>query len=68
MHDPEQAIREAAYFIWEREGCPAGQAEEHWQRATAEIDGGPRADEQPIGEEEKIMANRPDANWPALLT
>ena len=66
MHDPEQAIREAAYFIWKREGCPDDRAEEHWHRATAEIDGGSR--EQPIGDEEKIMADRPDANWPALLT
>ena len=66
MHDPEQAIRRAAYFIWEREGRPKNRAEEHWYRATVEITGG--SCEQPMGDEEKIMADRPDANWPALLT
>ena len=35
----EQAIGEAAYFIWEQEGRPDGRAEEHWQRAVAEIHG-----------------------------
>lgn len=66
MHDPDQTIREAAYLIWKREGCPEGRADEHWYRATAEIDHGPGG--LPVGEEEKIMADRPDANWPALLT
>ena len=66
MHDLDQAIREAAYFIWEREGCPNGRADEHWCRDAAEIDNG--SSEPLLGEEEKIMADRPDANWPALLT
>jgi hypothetical protein len=35
--DEERLIRERAYEIWEREGRPVGRAEEHWQRAAAEI-------------------------------
>jgi Protein of unknown function (DUF2934) len=36
--DREQAIRERAYSIWEKEGRPEGQHESHWLRAEAEID------------------------------
>jgi hypothetical protein len=61
----EQAVREAAYFIWQREGCPEGCADEHWQRARAEL-GQPGL--SPEGDEEKVMADRSDANLPALLT
>ena len=35
----EQVIREAAYFIWKREGRPEGHAQDHWQRATIGIFG-----------------------------
>ena len=34
--DAEQAVREAAYFIWEREGRPEGRAPDHWRRAVIE--------------------------------
>ena len=61
MTDAEQAVRVAAYFIWQNEGCPEGRKDEHWSRAVAEI-------EETMGDEEKVMANRPDANLPALLT
>ena len=33
----EQAIRERAYAIWEREGCPEGRSLAHWPQAEAEI-------------------------------
>jgi Protein of unknown function (DUF2934) len=36
----EQVIRETAYFIWEREGRPEGNAQDHWERATIETFGG----------------------------
>jgi Protein of unknown function (DUF2934) len=52
----DQETHEAAYFIWENEGRPEGRALDHWLRA------------EPAGDEEKIMAGRPDANFPALLT
>jgi uncharacterized membrane protein len=29
----EEEIRQLAHVIWEREGCPAGKADEHWHRA-----------------------------------
>ena len=58
-HDEKQrAIREAAYFLWENEGCPEGRELDHWLRA-----GGAKP-----GEEEKVLAGRADANIPALLT
>ena len=29
----EEEIRLAAYYLWEREGCPEGRAVEHWAQA-----------------------------------
>jgi hypothetical protein len=54
--ESDEATREAAYFLWENEGRPEGKALDHWIRA------------EPTGDEEKIIAGRPDANLPALLT
>ena len=34
----EDDIRVRSYLIWEREGCPEGKAEEHWQQAKAELE------------------------------
>jgi hypothetical protein len=34
---PEQAIAEAAYFIWQAEGCPHGRDKEHWLRAAQQL-------------------------------
>ena len=57
MADPdEQTTRETAYFLWESDGRPEGKALEHWLKA------------QYGGDEEKILAGRADANYPALLT
>ena len=66
----EQVIRETAYFIWEREGRPEGCARDHWERATIEIFGDDTRgrDNEFLQDEEKILAGRPDANMPALLT
>ena len=33
MDDMEKRVREIAYFIWEQEGRPEGQADRHWQAA-----------------------------------
>ncbi len=38
MSDRESRIREIAYFIWEEEGRPEGQAERHWQSARAIVE------------------------------
>jgi len=34
----DEAIRLRSQLIWEREGCPEGLAQEHWQRAKAELE------------------------------
>lgn len=33
----EEAIRARAHAMWEEDGRPDGQAEEHWRRAAAEM-------------------------------
>jgi len=63
--DQEQAVRETAYFLWEREGCPEGRALDHWQRAMTEQWG---RDGEMMEDEEKVLAGRTDANIPAMLT
>jgi hypothetical protein len=65
----EEAIREKAYFIWLREGRPQGRAQDHWLSATGEGFGEERRQEDVfLDDEEKVLAGRPDANMPALLT
>jgi len=68
--DVEQKIREAAYFIWEREGRPDGCAQAHWERALLETrrSGECSNDDEGLPDEEKILAGRLDVNMPALLT
>jgi Protein of unknown function (DUF2934) len=68
--NPEQTIRERAYYIWEREGRPEGRAEDHWRYATNEVlrCGGDRRQLPMVDDEEKILAGRADANFPSLLT
>ena len=33
----EERIRNRAYAIWEREGCPEGRHEAHWEQARQEL-------------------------------
>jgi hypothetical protein len=35
----EQRVRERAYAIWERKGCPDGSAEQFWLMAEEELMG-----------------------------
>ena len=35
--DLEQKIRERAFELWIEDGQPSGKAEEHWERARADI-------------------------------
>ncbi|WP_246160285.1 DUF2934 domain-containing protein [Aureimonas fodinaquatilis] len=37
MGSREELIRQRAHEIWEDAGCPEGQANVHWDQATAEI-------------------------------
>jgi hypothetical protein len=66
--EKEQAVREAAYFIWEREGRPEGYAQQHWRQAIRETVSSDPCREAEFEDEEKVLAGRPDANMPALLT
>jgi len=34
----DQIIRDTAYAIWEAEGRPDGHADDHWMRATAQVE------------------------------
>jgi len=65
--DPHQTIREAAYFIWQHEGCPNGRAEAHWLSAQAHLTARRSAPDH-ADDEEKLLAGRADVNLPALLT
>jgi aspartyl/asparaginyl beta-hydroxylase (cupin superfamily) len=38
LQDREQAVRERAYAIWERDGRPEGRSLAHWCQAEAELD------------------------------
>ncbi len=68
-HNNEHIVRDRAYFIWEREGRPEGRAHDHWYRAVREaFRHEPGADDEPMLEEEKVLAGRIDVNMPALLT
>jgi hypothetical protein len=68
-HNDEQTLRDRAYFIWEREGRPAGRAHDHWYRAIGERSRpAPAPDDDPMLDEERILAGRIDVNMPALLT
>ena len=35
----ENAIREAAYYIWQNAGCPSGQEAQHWAMAIEQLSG-----------------------------
>ena len=37
MKNIEQAIREAAYYIWQNAGCPQGQDEYFWAMAVEQF-------------------------------
>jgi len=68
-HDGEQTVRDRAYFIWEHEGRPNGRAYDHWVRAVTEtFRPVPATADEPMLDEEKILAGRIDVNMPALLT
>jgi hypothetical protein len=42
QHSNEDQLRARAYAIWEREGCPVGKDQEHWDLAVKEMNGQPR--------------------------
>lgn len=56
---PEEAIRLRSYLIWQSEGCPDGQALEHWLRAKAELEAESRPSLQQVHEFERYVIARP---------
>jgi Protein of unknown function (DUF2934) len=36
----DQALRDAAYYLWEHEGRPEGRALDHWLRASQRLQSG----------------------------
>ena len=38
MYDRDKHVSEIAYFIWEAEGRPAGQANRHWRMALSAVE------------------------------
>ena len=34
----ESHVREAAYHLWLKEGCPDGRDEDHWHKARAQLE------------------------------
>ena len=45
----EQMIREAAYFLWEKAGCPDGTGEEFWLQAHVQFFGEPETTKKTAG-------------------
>ena len=64
----EHALRERAYYIWERDGRPEGQADNHWRQAIRDKLGESGESDDAMDDEEKVLAGRSSADIPALLT
>ena len=56
----EQSVRERAYFLWERDGCPEGRPEEYWHRA---LDQHLRARAYVLWEQDGRPDGRADEYW-----
>lgn len=53
-HQPTcEAIAARAYEIWQEEGCPEGQAEQHWLRAEQELSSGSQFRQGGAGEQRR---------------
>lgn len=37
VNSNENAIREAAYFLWQNNGCPSGRDQEFWAMAVDQL-------------------------------
>ncbi|RWM68016.1 MULTISPECIES: DUF2934 domain-containing protein [Mesorhizobium] len=60
--DRQERIRQRAHAIWEQAGRPHGAHQQHWDQATAEIDGEesrPKAKDPATGKATKPKAVRP---------
>ncbi|ESY04646.1 DUF2934 domain-containing protein [Mesorhizobium sp. RSR380A] len=67
--DKQDRIRQRAHEIWEKAGRPEGAHQEHWEQATAEVDGAvakpkkaaKKADAKPAKAAAKSKAAKPAA-------
>lgn len=60
--DRQERIRQRAHAIWEEAGRPDGAHQQHWEQATAEIDGEesrPKAKGPATGKSTKPKTVRP---------
>ena len=48
--DNDAAVRDRAYFLWERAGRPIGREHEFWAQASREIEGDSKPEEDPTRE------------------
>jgi hypothetical protein len=60
----DQAVRERAYLLWEKDGCPEGRAEEYWQRA---LDQHLRERAYVLWQQEGSPEGRQDEYWRRLV-
>ncbi|MFZ5676370.1 MAG: DUF2934 domain-containing protein [Pseudomonadota bacterium] len=51
-----EMIRQRAYAIWESEGKPIGRDQEHWERASREIEAGGERDDSQGGAPEAVLS------------
>jgi hypothetical protein len=63
-HGLEQAVRERAYLLWEKEGRPEGRAEEFWYRA---LDQHLRERAYVLWQQEGSPEGRQDEYWRRLV-
>ncbi len=48
MSDGQEGIRQRAFALWERAGCPEARSEEFWYAARREIEGDDAIDATPV--------------------
>ncbi len=67
--DDQQAVRELAYFLWEREGRPDGRDAAYWERANELRSEHHQTPDDPFEmDAEAIVEGSPHADFPALMT
>ncbi|MFT4149427.1 MAG: DUF2934 domain-containing protein [Paracoccaceae bacterium] len=59
-HPNDAVIRERAYEIWLREGCPPDAADRNWKQAHAELSA--QADDPQPAEAEAVIVAGPEAH------
>jgi hypothetical protein len=68
-HDEQQAVRELAYLLWEREGRPEGRELAHWELALSMRSTQARKKDDELSEEaEAVLEGDPHADFSALMT